>query len=268
MKGKTSFKSDFPFKTEDSPSLSPKAPESPLDSQNFQSQKLSEFLITQNNLVKHITDINKNIKLKFLEIKSEIARLLPENQSLGVKEIIPTKQCLIDVFFPEIKSFDFTISLVEEILSPVCKGKYFTFQVKINNEKNLLIPIEERIQVRLSIYSAENPPKPISKNMNGKSFIKGHTTSIMTYDDKVKTHTGSFKIQLNEVSSHFMNGWVFLVVDAQKPSDFLETIGFNIKPLVIKELVIKAKETTCKRWREKDTRNNHKIEDEFMQQND
>ncbi|CAG9322588.1 unnamed protein product [Blepharisma stoltei] len=216
-------------------------------------QKYIGFLMSQIKLMKQVIEQNSIINSKFLDIRNEIERLQQSNApSESVQGPVPTKKNILELICPEVESYDYSLSLVDKIPSPVCKGKYFSFNVSLKNEGILKIPIEERIQIKVSIYSAENPPKVIKKNMSGEIMIKGHTTSTLTYDSKLGTHSASFKIQLNEVTSHFMNGWVFLVVETQTPCEFLETLGIYIKPLIIKKLIIKAKETTCKRWREKE----------------
>ena len=56
------------------------------------------------------------------------------------------------------------------------------------------------------------------------------------------------KIQIKEVTSHFRNGWVFLVVYPRSATSGLMTQGVysritsqKIKPLVIERVVVKAK---------------------------
>jgi len=143
------------------------------------------------------------------------------------------------------------LELSGSVPNPICKGKYFTIKVLLEPQGEKQIPMEERIQLNVALYTAENPPKLINHNMAGGGMIKGHNTSWLTFDEAEQKHAASFKIQLNEVTSHFRNGWVFLVVQPHSPSEYLDQTGYKIKPLIVKHLVIKAKETTCKRWREK-----------------
>ncbi|CAG9319200.1 unnamed protein product [Blepharisma stoltei] len=222
------------------------------NSNAFQGQKIMNAIMLQGKLMQQIAEQNENLHNKLADIRREIENLqvpgLPSDPQSG---IVPSKQNLLDLLTGEDTKFDFSLELSGSVPNPVCKGKYFSIKVFLEPVGEERIPIEERIQLGVSLYTAENPPKLINHNMSGGGMIKGHSTSWLTYDENERKHATSFKIQLNEVTSHFRNGWVFLVVQPQTPCEYLEQSGYKLKPLIVKHLVIKAKETTCKRWREK-----------------
>ena len=62
----------------------------------------------------------------------------------------------------------------------------------------------------------------------------------MTYDNRNRNHFAQLKIKIQEVTSRMQNNWVFFVVRAEYD---------RIKPLIVENLVILAKERACRRWR-------------------
>lgn len=59
----------------------------------------------------------------------------------------------------------------------------------------------------LAIYTSENPPKFLETNTMGQKMVKGYTEQNL--------HFGVCrfeKIQIREVTSHFRNGWIFIVI--------------------------------------------------------
>lgn len=64
-----------------------------------------------------------------------------------------------------------------------------------------------RIPLNISIYTSENSPKFIDTNTSGNKILKGNTDK-----DMLQGQITFDKIQIKEVTSHFRNGWVFLVI--------------------------------------------------------
>lgn len=194
----------------DPPDLIPRTITEPPTSSSSSTLPFNEhyisFFIKQNKLMKQIIDQNNKIHQKFIDIRLEVERLrtidVPQEPKIGP---VPTKKDLLEILKPDITNFDFSLSMLGLIPVPICKGKYFNLIVKIDKLSNFEIPHEERIQAKVSVYCAENPPKLIIKNMGGENIIRGHMTSMLTYDSNLSTHTAKFKIQLNEVTSHYMN---------------------------------------------------------------
>lgn len=214
----------------------------------IQSQKIMNAIMIQGKLMQQIAEQNDKLHTRLADIRREIENLqvpgLPTDPQSGT---VPSKQNLLDLLAGEDTKFNFSLELSGSVPNPVCKGKYFTIKVLLEASGDYSIPIEERIQLGVALYTAENPPKLINHNMSGGGMIKGHSMSWLTFDESERKHAASFKIQLNEVTSHFRNGWVFMVVQPPSPSEYLEQSGYKLKPLIVKHLVIKAKETTCKR---------------------
>lgn len=105
------------------------------------------------------------------------------------------------------------------------------------------------IFLRISLYTSENPPAEILLNKSGNKIFKGQTVR------EIENGVCNFrKLQIKEVSSHFRNGWIFLVVSPVDQYDLgmtnIETeslmskksdICRSIRPFVLDNLIIKAK---------------------------
>jgi len=95
----------------------------------------------------------------------------------------------------------------------------------------------------LALYSSENPPKFIEKNTAGQKILKGYI------EQSLNQGICRFeKIQIKEVSSHFRNGWIFIVIiPSMTPLGSASTSSetyvdyTKIEPLVLEKIVVKAK---------------------------
>eukprot|EP01017_Pseudomicrothorax_dubius_P018450 TRINITY_DN2040_c0_g1_i6.p1 TRINITY_DN2040_c0_g1~~TRINITY_DN2040_c0_g1_i6.p1 ORF type:complete len:137 (-),score=37.78 TRINITY_DN2040_c0_g1_i6:148-510(-) len=106
----------------------------------------------------------------------------------------------------------------------------------------------EKIKLVASIYSSEVPPRLIENNTLGQKLLKGVVDKVM-----VNGHAIFDKVQIREVTSHYRNGWVFLVITPQECSSSSAKDGqkveegenlvraCDIKPLILERLKVKAK---------------------------
>lgn len=231
------------------------SPSFPPNSATSLELKLSQSLLVQGQAMKLIIAENQSLYAKLIGLKEDIAQLQaqcrggsPLEDSLNEK---PTNESVVELVCRGRQEFGWSLHLVKGMPNPLCKGKYFHFKVKLTPLEDNVFPTEERVQLMVAVYSADTPPKPILHNMTGGSMLKGYPESMLSYDSKEACHMAQFKVQLNEVTSHFRHGWIFLIVQPKYThSDSFDTLGERIKPLVVGNLVIKAKETTCKRWRQ------------------
>jgi hypothetical protein len=95
--------------------------------------------------------------------------------------------------------------------------------------------------LELKLYSSENPPKQIEVNTSGtfillgNSILKGNT--VKEFKNGVCTFD---RLQIKEVSSHYRNGWLFIVVQPKSLTDKSQ-IAASIQPFVVDNVVVKAK---------------------------
>lgn len=111
----------------------------------------------------------------------------------------------------------------------------------------------EKIQLGCALYTCESPPKYLHINTAGNKILKG-----VTETELINGKATFNRLQINDVTSHFRNGWLFLVIFPKKsrptnpqatetttsPKTESEASGPSeecIKPMVIEKLVVKAK---------------------------
>ena len=106
-----------------------------------------------------------------------------------------------------------------------------------------LVKNSNKIPLSLALYTSENPPKFIERNTAGQKILKGYTEQSL-YQGVCRFE----KIQIKEVTSHFRNGWVFIVIipsmtplGSMTPSQESFIDYTAIEPLVLEKVVVKAK---------------------------
>ena len=123
----------------------------------------------------------------------------------------------------------------------ICKGKYFSFKVILGQMSDLVYPTNEVAEVEVVVYN--NEQMIISKNMKGHDILRGNYKQNMHYFKPESKHVAYFRIQVTEVSSHFINKTVNLLIRA-KNNGFLIKTGWKIQPIIIEGLTIKAKKAS------------------------
>mmetsp|Transcript_20692 Transcript_20692/g.38548 ORF Transcript_20692/g.38548 Transcript_20692/m.38548 type:complete len:229 (-) Transcript_20692:107-793(-) len=181
---------------------------------------------------------------KQADLESRIAALFSKVEAMTTEKskTMPETLAISPMNFldPGKSSLPFSLKLVEPILTPLCKNRYFMLKVKLEGP----VPLPCNLRVEVLAYSSDTSPQAIERNMTGGPFFRGDQLATLQCDLQYKTWEACLKLQVSEVSSHFPNGWVYLVVQP-RDSKYIPIV----KPLVLDKIVIKAKEKTCKRWR-------------------
>ena len=213
------------------------------------SHRVLSCLFIQNGLFSQVATQTSGIQEQLNSLENNLSALWPVKDRILAKRI-PNKQTLSTYLHPSVTSFELSLELHGVVPNPVCKGKYFSFEVRLQTQ-GVSLPTSEEIQVRAAISSADTVPQQLTVNMRGQPLFKGGVQTTVRFDPNERVHKGHFKVLITEVTSHFRNGWVFLVVTADEGGEFLARTGYSVKPLVVEHLVSKAKETICSRWRAK-----------------
>lgn len=120
------------------------------------------------------------------------------------------------------KHYDHELKLRSEVANPAYKDRAFSLELELTTEP------PEGCEFKVLLFTTENPPKLIEKNTGGDKVMKGYT------DCEVHGCRLVFpKLVVKEVTSHYRNGCVFLVVVCSS--------GLSVKPLVIEKFVVKAR---------------------------
>lgn len=122
--------------------------------------------------------------------------------------------------------YDHELKLRGEVANPAYKDRAFGLDLELTTEP------PEGCEFKVLLFTTENPPKLIEKNTGGDKVMKGYT------DCEVQGCRVLFpKLVVKEVTSHYRNGCVFLVVVCSS--------GLSVKPLVIEKFVVKARKITA-----------------------
>ena len=114
---------------------------------------------------------------------------------------------LIKILFGSDKRYDFKLRLAQKLELPLFRERNFFLQIELIDLEGRVVKNANKIPLSLALYSSENPPKFIEKNTAGQKILKGYIEQSL--------HQGICrfeKIQIKEVTSHFRNGWVFIVI--------------------------------------------------------
>jgi len=170
---------------------------------------------------------------------------MPQNLADNNRET-STTDGLINFLYGGPKDFQYQLIFKNELPLPLYRERNFKFTVLLTDKEGNIVKNANRIPLTLAIYTSENPPKFIDVNTAGNKVLKG-----MIDRDLVDGVARFDKIQINEVTSHFRNGWVFFVVYPKKSGVALNNfVGGNgmaainyqqVKPLVMEKIVVKAK---------------------------
>lgn len=151
-------------------------------------------------------------------------------------------------------TYKWRITMVKDIPNPICKGKYLDLQVCLKPLGDSAFPVDTRVPVSIVLLTSNTPALEIPDNMAGEPIVRGQTRAMLKYDSEFHMHTAQFRLQVTEVSSHFINGWVRLVV-------LPGTESADIAPLVVNNVVVRAKERTCRKFleRQRKGRTQHRV---------
>jgi len=209
-------------------------------------QRLYSTLTTQAEFIEQIVNRNKALFGKLAALKKELSLMQSCSPEPETAEQ-PSRDTVLGLVGVEGGPPSWGLELTGKLPEPLCKGKYFQFKVKLVPLCETSFPIEERIQLSVSVYSAEKTPKPIQCTMTGHPLVKGYPESMLSYSAADLCHVAHFKIQICEVSSHFRNGWVFLVIQPKYTGQAGESLQTQVRPLVLENVIVRAKEISNKR---------------------
>ena len=133
---------------------------------------------------------------------------------------------------------EFKLILSKSPALPLCKGKYFTFKVILQSMTQISYPVNERLELEVLVFSQDD--NLITKNMKGKDILRGNYIQSMNFFSLEQIHVAYFRIQLTEVSSHYVGKSLKLKIQARK-SDFLRATGWKVQSTFISNVKVKAK---------------------------
>lgn len=120
----------------------------------------------------------------------------------------------------------------------IFKGKYFNLKVALQALSAKSFPINECVELEIMLFTNDNTL--ITKNMKGQEIIRGNFVTKMHFSVVENRHIAVFRIQITEVSSHFIGKTVNLKVKVKK-NEYMVFSNLMIQPAWIENLSVKAK---------------------------
>lgn len=199
---------------------------------------------------------NEILKKSLIYSNQQLSQQIDKNSKhiQSLKAVLNFLESLPQLMTPEVRAlvspspgitvnYDFELILINEIHKYICKSKYFTIELELNFLSDQSICYYEKICVELKLYTSEDNPRVITQTMHGLKIVRGQELTSLTYNMNKNKFTGQMKVQIREVSSHYINGTLNLVIAPKNQSEY------TIRPLILRDIVIKAKEKACQRLR-------------------
>ena len=207
---------------------------SPSSSQsNEENKAIRQFLLSQNLLFSDIVSHNTRV-ISGLQSVLQTYQIDSRTATPTIAENPFVVDPLTQASFP----YKIKLKMTQSLPRTICKSKYFRICIELKKDPGVEIMRNDRLELTATLYTADWIPQKITHTMQGKEIFRGETTAIMAYDIVENKHLAHFKLQITEVSSHFVAGRFYLVIEAKQS---LALRGVHIKPLVVKNLKVRAK---------------------------
>ncbi|OMJ78986.1 hypothetical protein SteCoe_21066 [Stentor coeruleus] len=189
-------------------------------------QGILRMIMQQNELIRNAQN-SLNRAVDMLSKMSKHPQLLsdatPDTCSLE-----PTnKESLLSYICPNYYSLPYSLSLASSISQPAYKDRCFSISLNIIDSAKHLITLHEMQSFKIFLYTTDNPPKLLVVNTSGDRITRGIN------EVESNCHILFKKIIINEVSSHYRQGCLFLVIMPERTD--------LICPLIIENFVVKAR---------------------------
>lgn len=206
---------------------------------------------TQKNILRCLEEL-KGFKTELNETNKsqleKIEQLKEQKKHSNNFDNNPTPNALFHHFFGSGHIYRYEIVLDSTIPSPIFRERNLIIKAKIVDILTKQpIKNQNRLVFHLSLHTWEIPSNPILRNKSGNKAIMGDT------EVDVKNGEAVFdRIQINEVTSKFIHGYVAALIIPANPSNVGTSLsdssaGDNyidfesIKPLMLEKVVVKSK---------------------------
>ena len=195
-------------------------------------EEFSNMLDSHNSILRTLVEQNQSLLNQLDEFKAFIS-----NGQIQVERHKRCKLVLTDNRIEESLSnlmlsdfmFPFHIRLEKEVELPVLKEKAFKLLVSLRDFEDNLVFLDEDSRFKIAVFTQEEKPIQLVKNISGKPIIRGTIEAEMQENGLI-----SFvNVVVNEVSSHYHNDRLSLVV--------FNMTNEKVKPLIIKNIIVRAR---------------------------
>lgn len=127
--------------------------------------------------------------------------------------------------------FKYRIKLVSDMPDPAYKERAFEINAVITDLDGNQTVIPKPTTFKVLLFTTESPPKLLRLNTSGDKIMRGTT------EQEASSEIHFSKVVIKEVTSHFRNGCVLLVITSTEETD--------IQPYIVDSFVIKARKMNC-----------------------
>lgn len=138
-----------------------------------------------------------------------------------------SSQRLQDILCKGKIDFRYRIKLASSIPEPAYKERAFEIIAVITDLEGNQAVIPKPTTFKVLLFTTESPPKLLRLNTSGDKIMRG----IIEQESSSEIHFS--KVVIKEVTSHFRNGCVLLVIASTEETD--------IQPLIVESFVVKAR---------------------------
>ncbi|CAD8138127.1 unnamed protein product [Paramecium octaurelia] len=194
-----------------------------------------ESVITQ--ILDEITNLQRIVEQKFDNGQTEdfVSRLSIPHQEMTHNNI------LLKSLSYNLNEFQYQLVLVNDLDTVLFKDKNFNLEIALKDMKGQDIKNKNKIELEIQLYSSDDKPIILQHNSQNQVILRLPEDNIWLEDGIVEVE----KLQINEVTSHYQNGWVHMIVFPIKNNTKIGSDDINpalIKPLIL-QIVVKSKKT-------------------------
>jgi hypothetical protein len=202
--------------------------------QDPNNSKFREYLLSRNKFLS--IEVWKNAKI--LQEMQKIYENLTKQSNVSTITDSPNVDTIAEITETS-STYNSKLKMSKNFPVSLCKSKYFKFTVKLELDPEIIISRDDKVRITVKLFTYDSKPVEVIYTMQGKNILRGNFHSTLAYDIVEEKHLAHFKLQIKEVSSHYVGGLFSLVLE---PEQSLESKGIHIQPLVINNIKVKAKE--------------------------
>ena len=177
----------------------------------------------------HVISGQSELLIKITKSLAELKEKISFFQNQSRESTTPSD--LLSCIGFEKNDYNYSILLTSPLPNPVYKDRAFCFSVDIIDKEGKISLLNKNIALEIKLFTSDNPPRQIKYNTSGDKVLK------YIFEDNCKSLYTFRKVFINDVSSHYRNGSLMLALFSNNS---------EVKPLIIEDLVIKARKIPSK----------------------
>jgi len=147
------------------------------------------------------------------------------------------------------ENLPYELVLDGDLPAPIFRERNIKFRVKlVRSADKMPVADHGKIFVQITLHTWEVPSNLITRNKIGNKVVHGETERELKNGEVIFD-----KIQINEVTSKFINGYVAVIISPKRPNNYgtaltsspdydQEMVSYDdIKPLMLEKVIVKSK---------------------------